>query len=213
VGLAVAGTAAPVGIDSYQEALRAGEAQEAEAVTRPPEASPKSVRKALTKMKSAEKESSSDRESVIARSLEKYAAFDLKREMAEQIYDAATANNIDPEVAFGLVRAESSFKNTSTSEVGAVGLTQLMPKTAQFLEPGVSRAELRDPGTNLRIGFGYLRSLIDKYDGDEDLALLAYNRGPGTVDRALSRGKNPDNGYADFVRGKAGHGHTLYTRG
>ena len=65
---------------------------------------------------------------------------------------------------------------------------------------GTTRADLRDQETNLRIGFKYLKQLVDKYDGNENLALTAYNRGPGTVDRVLKRGGNPDNGYADFVR-------------
>jgi soluble lytic murein transglycosylase-like protein len=71
---------------------------------------------------------------------------------------------------------------------------------------------LRDPETNLRVGFKYLRYLLDKYNGDENLALTAYNRGPGTVDKALRRGGNPDNGYAAFVRGESNHGHRLFTR-
>jgi soluble lytic murein transglycosylase-like protein len=87
-----------------------------------------------------------------------------------------------------------------------------MPRTASWVEPGVTRAELRDPETNLRVGFKYLRFLLDKYEGNERLALLAYNRGPGTVDDALRRGSNPDNGYADFVYGRANHGHRLFTR-
>jgi soluble lytic murein transglycosylase-like protein len=87
-----------------------------------------------------------------------------------------------------------------------------MPRTAAWMEPGVTRAQLRDPETNLRVGFKYLRYLLDKYEGNEDLALLAYNRGPGTVDRALRRGSNPDNGYAKFVRGEKNHGHRLFTR-
>jgi len=53
--------------------------------------------------------------------------------------------------------------------------------------------------TNLRVGFRYLRYLIDKYDGNVRLALTAYNRGPGTVDRLLRQGRNPDNGYAGKV--------------
>jgi soluble lytic murein transglycosylase-like protein len=151
------------------------------------------------------------REAAIEESMLTYADYDLSRDLAEQIYDVATASQIDPAIAYGLVRAESSFRNTSTSPVGAIGLTQLMPRTAEWLEPGVSRSELRDPGTNLRIGFKYLRSLIDKYGGNTDLALVAYNRGPGTVDRELRNGRNPDNGYAAFVHGKASHGHSLYT--
>jgi hypothetical protein len=137
--------------------------------------------------------------------------YSLTPQLAMTIHEAALKHDIDPEIAFGLVRAESSFRNHATSPVGAVGLTQLMPRTAAWIEPGVSRAELRNPQRNLEIGFKYLRYLLDKYDGNEDLALLAYNRGPGTVDRALRQGANPDNGYADFVRGKANHGHTLFT--
>lgn len=132
--------------------------------------------------------------------------------LASLIHSAAVENGIEPEVAFGLIRAESSFRTTATSPVGAVGLTQLMPKTAAWLSPGTSRTELRDPETNIEIGFSYLRQLIDKYEGDVDLALVAYNRGPGTVDRALKRGRNPDNGYSKFVRGEKDHGHSLYTR-
>lgn len=133
-------------------------------------------------------------------------------QLAAQIHEAAIKHEIDPEIAFGLVRAESSFRNSATSPVGAMGLTQLMPRTAAWIAPGTTRADLRDPKKNLDIGFKYLRYLIDKYDGDTRLALLAYNRGPGTVDRALRRGRNPDNGYADFVMGRKNHGHRLFTR-
>ena len=161
-------------------------------------------------MQTAQESEEAAREEGIQRNIEKYSEFHLTRKLAEQIYDVARANDIDPDIAFGLVRAESSFRNTSTSPVGAVGLTQLMPRTAAGIEPGVTRAELREPSTNLRIGFKYLRSLLDKY-GETDLALVAYNRGPGTVDRELKRGRDPDNGYAAFVRGLEGHGHQLFT--
>jgi soluble lytic murein transglycosylase-like protein len=133
-------------------------------------------------------------------------------QLARNIGEAALKYDIDPTIAFGLVRAESSFRNSATSPVGAVGLTQLMPRTAAWIEPGLTRAELRDPRRNLEIGFKYLRYLIDKYEGDTRLALLAYNRGPGTVDRALRNGRNPDNGYVDFVMGEPNHGHKLFTR-
>jgi soluble lytic murein transglycosylase-like protein len=144
---------------------------------------------------------------------ERYMAqgYQLSPELAAQIQRAAVEHDIEPEIAFGLVRAESSFKNSATSPVGAVGLTQLMPSTAKWFEPGITRQQLREPETNLRIGFRYLRELLDKY-GDTKLALTAYNRGPGTVDRALKRGQNPDNGYAGFVLGEKNHGHRLFTR-
>jgi soluble lytic murein transglycosylase-like protein len=137
--------------------------------------------------------------------------YSVSSDLAETITEAALENGIDLDIAFGLVRAESSFRNTAISPVGAVGLTQLMPSTARWIQPGVSRSALRDPETNLKVGFKYLRYLLEKYEGDEDLALLAYNRGPGTVDRALRRGRNPDNGYADFVRGEKNHGHRLFS--
>jgi soluble lytic murein transglycosylase-like protein len=119
--------------------------------------------------------------------------------LAATIHTAALEENIAPKVAFGLVKAESSFRTAAVSPVGAVGLTQVMPATARWLVPGTTRRDLMNTDTNLRIGFKYLRQLIDQYDGDTKLALTAYNRGPGTVARLMSRGADPDNGYADKV--------------
>jgi soluble lytic murein transglycosylase-like protein len=125
--------------------------------------------------------------------------YKISTTLAKDIHKAASEAGISPKVAFGLVRAESSFRTAAVSPVGAIGLTQLMPATAKWLEPGISRQQLKNPETNLRIGFKYLKQLIHKYDGNEELALLAFNRGPGTVDKVLKRGGNPDNGYADKV--------------
>ena len=142
---------------------------------------------------------STERESFIQQKLERYQDMGLDRKLAESIYDLALEEKIDPDIAFGLVRTESEFKTTATSHVGAIGLTQLMPATARWMRPGTQVADLRKPEVNLSIGFRYLAELIDKYDGDKRLALLAYNRGPGTVDRVLKRGGDPDNGYAKAV--------------
>lgn len=125
--------------------------------------------------------------------------YDISRGLATQIHDVAVANDIEPELAFGLVKTESAFDNRAVSHVGARGLTQVMPRTARWLRPGTTTEDLYDRNINLNLGFGYLRDLIDKYQGDVRLALLAYNRGPGTVDRVLDAGENPDNGYADLV--------------
>ncbi len=130
---------------------------------------------------------------------ENSARFGMRADLAERIEDIALAEGIEPRVAFGLVRAESEFDRRAVSPVGAVGLTQLMPSTARYFKRGVSREALFDRDTNLRIGFRFLRTLLEKYNGNLELALLAYNRGPGTVDRVLKRGGNPDNGYPDMV--------------
>ena len=125
--------------------------------------------------------------------------FDVPVTLAADIHEAARKEEIDPKMAFGLVRAESSFRKNAVSPVGAVGLTQVMPATARWLVPGTTRSDLMNPSTNLQVGFKYLRRLLDRYDGDEKLALTAYNRGPGTVSKLLKKGRDPDNGYAAKV--------------
>jgi soluble lytic murein transglycosylase-like protein len=129
------------------------------------------------------------------------ARFAIPADLAERIEDIALAEGIDPEVAFGLVRAESEFNRRAVSSMGAVGLTQLMPSTARYFQAGVSREELFDSDTNLRIGFRYLRTLIDRYGGNLELALLAYNRGPERVNQLLRAGHSPHNGYVEMVLG------------
>ncbi|MEO5509824.1 MAG: lytic transglycosylase domain-containing protein [Longimicrobiales bacterium] len=127
------------------------------------------------------------------------AEFNVPVTLAHDIHEAALVEEIDPRMAFGLVRAESRFRETIVSPVGAVGLTQVMPATARWLVPGTSTADLKNPETNLKVGFKYLRSLLNRYDGDRNLALTAYNRGPGTVSKLLKTGRDPDNGYAEMV--------------
>jgi soluble lytic murein transglycosylase-like protein len=126
--------------------------------------------------------------------------FSISPELAGKIYTAARTHEIEPQIAFGLVRTESSFRRTAVSHAGAVGYTQLLPSTARWIAPGTTRSALFETETNLDVGFRYLRYLKDKYEGDVDLALTAYNRGQGRVDRLLRAGRNPDNGYATAVR-------------
>jgi soluble lytic murein transglycosylase-like protein len=125
--------------------------------------------------------------------------YEVSDELAEKIYGTALRHEIEPEVAFGLVRTESEFRSYATSRVGAIGLTQLMPATAGWFQRGITVAQLRDEDTNLEIGVRYLAELLDRYDGDLHLALTAYNRGTGTVDGVVKRGGDPDNGYAGLV--------------
>jgi soluble lytic murein transglycosylase-like protein len=134
--------------------------------------------------------------------MENSRRYGIPADLAAKIYDIALAEGIDPRVAYGLVDVESDFSHKAISPVGALGLTQLMPNTARFFQPGIQRADLFDPETNLRIGFRFLKELIAKYDGDVDRALTAYNRGPSVVDRVVSNGGDPANGYADAVMAK-----------
>jgi soluble lytic murein transglycosylase-like protein len=125
----------------------------------------------------------------------------ISPQLARTIQDAATQQGLDPELGFRLVRAESNFNPRARSHAGALGLTQLMPYTARWLDRGMTSPErIMQPERNLAAGFRYLRRLIDKY-GDLRLALLAYNRGEGAVDRDLRRGRNPENGYSRRVLG------------
>jgi soluble lytic murein transglycosylase-like protein len=119
--------------------------------------------------------------------------------LAGKVFDASLREGIDPELSFRLVRLESEFNERAVSKVGAVGLTQLMPSTAVQYERGVTRERLLQGETNLRIGFRYLRTLLDMYKGDVRLALLAYNRGEDAVTRDVKNGVNPGNGYDRWV--------------
>ena len=119
----------------------------------------------------------------------------LRADLATTILDVASAEGIDPELAFRLVKLESDFNPRATSPVGAIGLTQVMPATARYYVKGITAEGLYDPNTNLRVGFRYLRGLVQEYKGDVNLALLVYNRGPVAVEKARAEGDNPSNGY------------------
>jgi soluble lytic murein transglycosylase-like protein len=123
----------------------------------------------------------------------------LPADMATAVYDVALSEGIDPGLAFRLVKVESGFNTRATSHVGAVGLTQVLPSTARLYEPGLTTQQLYDRDTNLRIGFRYLRDLLDRYPANIELALLAYNRGPAKVEQLLGAGRDPANGYETEV--------------
>jgi soluble lytic murein transglycosylase-like protein len=133
--------------------------------------------------------------------------YGIAADLAGSIIDIASAEGIDPELGFRLVKLESDFNERATSPVGAVGLTQVMPSTAKFFVKGATRERLYDRSTNLRVGFRYLRTLVDEHKGNVKLALLVYNRGPAAVQQALREGRSPTNGYDRIVtRGYKGKG-------
>lgn len=103
-----------------------------------------------------------------------------ERQQIDQLIERiADRFSLAPDLIRSVVAAESSYDPRAVSPVGAQGLMQLMPATAQEL--GVS--DSFDPQQNLEGGSRYLRQLLDKYDGDLDHALAAYNWGQGNVDR------------------------------
>lgn len=98
---------------------------------------------------------------------------------AAQIEAAAARNGIDPTLLAGLIKAESNFDPTVGSGAGAQGLTELMPGTAA----SVGVKDPHDPTESIEGGARVLREMLDKFGGNTELALAAYNAGPGAVEQ------------------------------
>lgn len=97
---------------------------------------------------------------------------------ADLIRNASSRSGVDSLLLAAIVEAESRFDAKAVSHRGAVGLMQLMPASV-----GKSPDELFEPGLNLDLGAAYFRTLLDTFGGDLELALAAYNAGPGQVRR------------------------------
>jgi soluble lytic murein transglycosylase len=103
--------------------------------------------------------------------------------LREAVLAQSRRSGVDPAYVYGLIRQESRFIMDARSHVGASGLMQIMPATAKWTAqrlgvpygPGM----INDRDTNLRLGTGYLRLLLDDFEGSQALAAAAYNAGPG----------------------------------
>ena len=102
-----------------------------------------------------------------------------REELERMATETAERHRVDPVLVRAVIEAESNWDPQAVSSKGAQGLMQLVPGTADDL--GVR--DPFDPGQNLDGGVRYLRTLLEKYDGDLDKALAAYNAGAGAVDR------------------------------
>jgi soluble lytic murein transglycosylase-like protein len=127
------------------------------------------------------------------------AKYQIPADLAGAIYDIALSEGIDPALGFRLVKVESVFKANARSTMNAFGYTQLQLPTARFYDSDVTVSQLFERETNPRIGFRFLRDLLEQFDHDMQLALVAYNRGPAKVAGILAKGGNPANGYAEAV--------------
>ncbi len=98
----------------------------------------------------------------------------------------AARNGVDPALVAAVAWRESGFDASAISHGGAVGVMQVLPSTARFIEaaddPPPGRAhDLSDPDVNISFGAWYLRYLLDAHQGSAPAALAAYNAGPETL--------------------------------
>lgn len=117
---------------------------------------------------------------------------ELARNVAHLVQRYALRYNRDPNLVLAMIAVESDFNPNAVSKVGATGLMQVMPHWKKIL--GIEK-DLTDPETSINYGLQVLAFYEQMYR-DLELALTAYNRGPGPVDNALVRGASPENGYA-----------------
>jgi soluble lytic murein transglycosylase-like protein len=96
------------------------------------------------------------------------------------VREAAERHNMDPALLKAVISTESGWNPQARSRKGAVGLMQLIPETAQRFGVG----NPYDPAQNVEAGTTYLKSLLDRYDGDLNKSLAAYNAGEHAVDRS-----------------------------
>lgn len=125
--------------------------------------------------------------------------------ITDKIRAAAAAYGVDPDLALRLVKQESNFNPGAISKTGAIGLFQLMPATAREL--GVDPWDIDE---NIDGGIRYLKQQLDFF-GSVELALAAYNCGPGCVRAALKKGADwlahvprETQDYVARITGKAG---------
>ncbi len=138
--------------------------------------------------------------------MEYSSRYAITADLAASIYDHAVNERIPPAIGFALVKIESRFQNTAYSYASAIGLTQLRLPTARAYDPSIDASDLMNRDVNLRIGFRYLRDLLDRFDNDVALALEAYNKGPTLVTAQREMGEEVRGRYSSAVLSGARRG-------
>ena len=103
----------------------------------------------------------------------------LQAEYDDFIAEAARKNGLSFHLIKAMIHVESRFDPNAVSKKGAMGLMQIMPENLNLLNIN----DPFDPRDNIMGGAGYLKNLLDRFDGRVDLALAAYNAGPSVVER------------------------------
>ena len=107
----------------------------------------------------------------------------------DKVFEVAKHSAIDPAWVYGVIRQESTFIADIRSPSGAVGLMQLMPKTARFIARKMGRSvrtrDLIDENISISLGVHYLRNVMDRFKNHQVLATAAYNAGPSRVKKWL----------------------------
>ena len=159
----------------------------------------------------AESPASTEEAKVVAQILERFSMRHTalpereRRRLARVIVEEARVHDLEPDLVMAVIEVESAGYHLAESHVGALGLMQLLPPTGQEMAEDLGIEwkgpdTLFDPIINVRLGTAYLRVLADKYDGDVNTALAAYNWGPGRIDRRLARGASVPKRYVEQVR-------------
>lgn len=118
----------------------------------------------------------------------------------EYIEEEAAKNGLETSFLCAVIRTESKFDTKAVSRADAHGLMQITPETFDWLKTKLQDGDLYteediyDPEVNIHFGAGYLRYLLDRYDGIKETALCAYNAGPGRVDGWLETPEYSDDG-------------------
>lgn len=111
--------------------------------------------------------------------IDSFAALPPYLAYEDLIDEASKAHGVDADLLHAVIQSESGFDARAESPVGAQGLMQLMP----ILQKELGVTDPFDPRQNIMAGTYYLKRLLDRHDGDIDLALASYNAGPGNVAR------------------------------
>ena len=120
------------------------------------------------------------------------------------VVDLGNTGSIERALALAVSRQESAFNSAAVSPSGALGLMQLMPGTAREVAgkvgvPFIQDKLTRDPAYNVALGSQYLADMLKRFGGSYELALAAYNAGPGRVSRWLDSIGDPRAGKIDMV--------------